>query len=95
MTPNVRGLPQAVESNDTSGLAATTNIIYKKRRGQHDAGLRQTICCLQPYFLNHTSALIKSASSGKVFMFDVSVNKPRFLNRIVPIFVITKYSPTK
>ena len=52
---NVRGLPQAVKSNDTSGRAAL-QIYFIKRRGQHPAeggtGLRQAICCMQPFYSN-------------------------------------------
>ena len=58
---NGRGLPQAVESNDFSGRGATTNIIYKKRRGQHDAGLRQAICCT-PYSYTTINHCILSQS---------------------------------
>jgi len=51
MTPNVQGLPQAVELNDTSGGGATTNIILFMRRSQYDAGLRQA-SCYKPLLLN-------------------------------------------
>jgi len=44
MAHNGHSLPQAVESNETSGGGATTNIILFKRRSQHIAGLRQASC---------------------------------------------------
>ena len=53
---NVQGLPQAVEFIDISGGGATTNIILFMRRSQHPAeggtGLRQAICCMQPFYSN-------------------------------------------
>ena len=78
MACNVQGLPQAVKSNGTSGRGATTNIIYKKRRGQHDAGLRQTVCwAFVPLIVNKIS-----------IRFFTIINHPHFdAKQLVPDFI--------